>query len=172
MKAFALTSAETPASLIDLPIPDLAEDGVRIRVHAASINGFDVFQANGYLFAYMEHVFPTVIGRDFAGVVESVGAGRSDLAVGDEVFGFIPSTPPLHDGTYAEVIAGSAGLVLARKPAACHSRPPLRSPSSGPPRSAPSMEQTSGPETSCWSSGRPAAWARSPSSSPHRGGRP
>jgi NADPH:quinone reductase len=117
VKAFALTGPDRPAGLVDLPVPDLAEDGVRIRVRAASVNGFDVFQANGYLVAMMEHAFPTVIGRDFAGVVEAVGSARTDVVVGDEVLGFVTSRPPLHDGTYAEVIAGTSGLVLARKPA-------------------------------------------------------
>lgn len=116
VKAFALTGPDQPASLVELPAPELPPDGVGVRVGAASVNGFDVFQANGYLLAMMEHVFPTVIGRDFAGVVEAVGAGRSDVAAGDEVLGFIPSAPPLHDGTYAERIA-PAGVVLARKQA-------------------------------------------------------
>jgi len=107
---------DQPASLVELPDPELPPDGVGVRVRAASVNGFDVFQVDGYLLAMMEHVFPTVIGRDFAGVVETVGAGRSDVAAGDEVLGFIPSAPPLHDGTYAERIA-TAGVVLARKPA-------------------------------------------------------
>lgn len=116
MKAFALTSSDQPADFVDLPVPDLAEDGVRVRVRAASVNGFDVFQANGYLVTMMEHAFPTVIGRDFAGVVDAVGSGRNDVEVGDEVLGFVTSMPPLHDGTYAEVISGASGLVLVRKP--------------------------------------------------------
>lgn len=116
MKAFALTAADQPASLVELPDPDLAPGGVLVRMKTASVNGFDVFQANGYLISMMPHELPTVVGRDFAGVVEAVGAGRSDVAVGDEVLGFIPSTPPLHDGTYAEYI-GAPSVVLARKPA-------------------------------------------------------
>jgi NADPH:quinone reductase-like Zn-dependent oxidoreductase len=116
VKAFALTSIDQPAGLVDLPVPDLAADAVRVRVRAASVNGFDVFQANGYLFSMMEHAFPTVIGRDFAGIVEAVGSRRNDVAVGDQVLGFVTSMPPLHDGTYAEVVSGASGLVLARKP--------------------------------------------------------
>jgi NADPH:quinone reductase and related Zn-dependent oxidoreductases len=57
-----------------------------------------------------------VIGRDFAGIVEAVGSRRNDVAVGDQVLGFVTSMPPLHDGTYAEVVSGASGLVLARKP--------------------------------------------------------
>ena len=116
MKAFALTSPDRPAGMADLPIPELAPDAVHIRVRAASVNGFDVFQASGQLMGMMEHALPTVIGRDFAGVVETVGSERSDVAAGDAVLGFIPSTPPLHDGTYAHVVT-SSNVVLARKPA-------------------------------------------------------
>src|SRR5688572_19720484 len=116
MKAFALTAANEPAHIVDLPDPDVAPDGVRIGVRAASVNGFDVYQASGGLLAMMEHALPTVVGRDFAGVVEAVGSGRSDVAAGDEVLGFIPSTPPLHDGTFGTTIVTS-NVVLARKPA-------------------------------------------------------
>ena len=115
MKAFALTSPDAPASLVDVPEPSVEKGGVRVRVRAASINGFDVFQANGYMIAMMEHILPTIIGRDFAGVVDQVGEGRDDVSIGDEVLGFVPSTPPLHVGTYAEWVAG-ADIVVAAKP--------------------------------------------------------
>jgi NADPH2:quinone reductase len=105
VKAFALTSAEGPATLIDLPDPDVPAGGVRVRVAAASVNGFDVFQASGYLASMMEHAYPTVIGRDFAGVVDAVADGRTDVSVGDEVLGFVQSMPPLHVGTFGEQLA-------------------------------------------------------------------
>jgi NADPH:quinone reductase-like Zn-dependent oxidoreductase len=116
VKAFALTAPGEPARLVELPDPQPPEGGVRVRVRAASVNGFDVYQASGGLVAMMPHEFPTIVGRDFAGVVDAVGAGRADIAVGDEVFGFIPSTPPLHEGTYAEYVVRGPDLVLASKP--------------------------------------------------------
>jgi NADPH2:quinone reductase len=116
LKAFALTSAVQPAALVELADPQPGADQVRIRLHAASVNGFDVYQASGQLTSVMEHTFPAVIGRDFAGVVDAVGASRTDVAVGDEVFGFVPSSPPLHDGTYAEYLVGGPSLVIARRP--------------------------------------------------------
>ena len=117
MKAFALTSLEGPAGLVDLPDPDVPAGYVRIRVKAASVNGFDVYQASGGLTGMMEHELPTIVGRDFAGVVDAVGDGRTDVAVGDEVLGFIQSIVPLHVGTYAELVAEGPRLVIARKPA-------------------------------------------------------
>ena len=117
MTAFALTSAGTPAALNELPDPELSSDGALVRVVAASVNGFDVYQASGGLMAMMPHDLPTVIGRDFAGVVVTVGRDRTDVAVGDDVLGFVTSTPPLHTGTWAQLVAGGANLILARKPA-------------------------------------------------------
>jgi NADPH:quinone reductase-like Zn-dependent oxidoreductase len=117
MKAFALTAADQPAALTELPDPEVAADGALVRVHAASVNGFDVYEASGGLMAMMPHELPTVIGRDFAGVVVAVGAERTDAKAGDEVLGFVTSTPPLHTGTWAELVAGGANLILAQKPA-------------------------------------------------------
>ncbi len=117
MKACALTSADQPAAMVELPDPQVTAGGVLIRVRAASVNGIDVAHANGYLVSMMAHEFPSIVGRDFAGVVEAVGEGRADVAVGDEVLGFIPAWPSLHAGTYAELIAGGADLPFARKPA-------------------------------------------------------
>jgi NADPH:quinone reductase-like Zn-dependent oxidoreductase len=102
---------------MDLPDPELAPDAALIRIHAASVNGFDVYQASGGLMAMMPHELPTVVGRDLSGVVEAVGAARTDVAPGDEVLGFVLSAPPLHLGTWAEAVAGGDKLVLARKPA-------------------------------------------------------
>lgn len=42
----------------------------------------------------IEHEFPIVLGRDYAGVVEQVGAGVTRYAVGDEVFGFVLHANP------------------------------------------------------------------------------
>jgi len=115
VKAFALAAPDQPAALIDLPNPEPADDRIVVRVKAASVNGFDIFQAGGYLASMMPHDFPTVVGRDFAGVVEAVGTGWSDVEIGDEVLGFVPSTPPLKVGAFAELVGGS-GLVIAGKP--------------------------------------------------------
>ena len=52
-----------------------------------------------------EYDFPVTVGRDFAGVVEAVGADVSSYAVGDELFGYVPHVnPTVHDGSWAELI--------------------------------------------------------------------
>ena len=56
---------------------------MRIRVNTASVNGFDLAVASGMLKEMMEHRFPVVLGKDFAGTVEAVGEAVSRVAVGE-----------------------------------------------------------------------------------------
>ena len=117
MKAFALESADRPATTIDLPKPEVGAADALIAVKAASVNGIDVYQVMGALAGMMEHIFPSVVGRDFSGTVEAVGSGFGSLAVGDEVFGFVPTMPPIRMGTFGEYLAIGPSVVIARKPA-------------------------------------------------------
>jgi NADPH:quinone reductase-like Zn-dependent oxidoreductase len=117
VKAFALVSAGRPAAIVDIPKPDIGPSEALIRVKAASVNGIDIYQATGALAGMMEHVYPTVIGRDFAGTIEAVGPGFDGFAAGDEVFGFLPPRPPLQRGTFSEYMAAGPAVILAGKPA-------------------------------------------------------
>jgi NADPH:quinone reductase-like Zn-dependent oxidoreductase len=117
MKAIALEAPDRPAGLVDIPKPEVGETDVLVAVRAASVNGFDVYQASGMLMGMMEHALPTIVGRDFAGVVAAVGPQVNEFAPGDDVFGFIPSIPPLTSGSFAEFVLGGPELVLVRKPA-------------------------------------------------------
>jgi NADPH:quinone reductase len=64
-----------------------------------------------------EHQFPVTLGRDYAGVVEQVGADVTGFSAGDEVFGFIPAmSPTVHDGSWAELIVVPEHMSIARKP--------------------------------------------------------
>jgi NADPH:quinone reductase-like Zn-dependent oxidoreductase len=72
--------------------PELADDGVLVRVKAASVNPFDWHMLTGtpYLArtqAGWRRPKTGLIGTDFAGVVEAVGKDVTQTKVGDEVFG-------------------------------------------------------------------------------------
>jgi len=96
----------------DLADPVAAVDQVIVDVHAASVNAADwKFRAGEYA-RHAQVRFPQVPGRDFSGVVASVGANINDLKVGDAVFGVLEVG---REGTYAEKIAIS-GAVVAKKP--------------------------------------------------------
>ncbi|MBX9944091.1 MAG: NADP-dependent oxidoreductase [Reyranella sp.] len=95
----------------DLPNPAPGPGQVVVDAVAASINGADWKVCAG---EYTHPGFPVILGRDFSGVVSAVGAGVTDLAIGEEVFGVLETG---RDGTYCEKIAVGAAIV-ARKPAA------------------------------------------------------
>ncbi|WP_164861797.1 NADP-dependent oxidoreductase [Microbacterium sp. CPCC 204701] len=114
MKAFAVTAqGEQPAHTdVDMPEPEPGE--ARVRVIAASVNGFDRAVAAGWMAAYVEHRYPVVLGREFAGIVDAVGDGVTGLQVGDRVLGVV-SKPFLREGAFAEFTTAAAdgGLVVA-----------------------------------------------------------
>jgi NADPH2:quinone reductase len=69
----------------EVAVPEVGAGQVRVDVRAASVNFPDVLIcANEY---QIKVPAPLVPGSELAGVVESVGDGVEDLAVGDRVFG-------------------------------------------------------------------------------------
>ena len=115
MRAFAMTDFDAVPALIDLDVPEPAEGEVRVRIRAASVNGFDLAVAAGYTKDYMEHRFPLVLGKDFAGEVDAVGTGVTDYAVGDRVFGIV-TKPYLGDGSFAEYVTVPTAIGIAKLP--------------------------------------------------------
>jgi NADPH:quinone reductase-like Zn-dependent oxidoreductase len=91
--------------------PKAGPGEVVVDIHAASVNGADpkVRRGGG---RYQLDKFPHILGRDFSGVVSEVGAGVTDLKIGDAVFGVLDQGI---EGTYAEKLAIPAALV-AKKP--------------------------------------------------------
>jgi NADPH:quinone reductase-like Zn-dependent oxidoreductase len=66
----------------------------------------------------VEYEFPVILGRDYAGVVEQVGADVTEYASGDEVFGFlVHANPTARDGSWAELITVPADASIGRRPA-------------------------------------------------------
>jgi NADPH:quinone reductase-like Zn-dependent oxidoreductase len=93
------------------PVPTATQ--VLVRVRAASVNPYDWKFREGRLRAFIPAKLPFTPGVDFAGVVETVGAGVTAWRQGDEVYGFVG---PDANGPYAQyVVAEPANL--ARKPA-------------------------------------------------------
>jgi NADPH:quinone reductase-like Zn-dependent oxidoreductase len=63
----------------------------------------------------MEHRFPVVLGKDFAGVIDVVAAGVAGYTVGDRVFGVV-TKPFLGDGSFGEYVTVPAHIGLAKLP--------------------------------------------------------
>ncbi len=115
MRAIAIADFGAPPALTDVPTPKPEPGEVLVRVKASSINGFDAAVAAGLTKGMMEHRFPVVLGKDFAGVVEGHGGGDSRFALGDEVFGVV-TKPYLGDGGLGEYVAVGEEFGIASVP--------------------------------------------------------
>ena len=99
-----LSYEETPR-----PIP--GEGDVLIRVHATSVNPFDVAVRSGYMASYFNYSFPLILGTDVSGVIEEVGPGVTNFSPGDAVF---TRAGVFRDGAYAEYALATAADVTAK----------------------------------------------------------
>jgi NADPH:quinone reductase len=115
MRALAMTGFDAAPTLTDLEVPEPADGEIRVRVRAASVNGFDLAVAAGYTRDYMEHRFPLVLGKDFAGEVDALGGDVTGYAVGDRVFGSV-TKPYVGDGSFAEYVTVPTTVGLAPLP--------------------------------------------------------
>jgi NADPH:quinone reductase-like Zn-dependent oxidoreductase len=115
MRAVAIPEAGAGPSVVDIPKPFPGEGEVLVKVQASSVNGFDGAVAAGMLQGMMEHRYPVVLGKDFAGVVEALGEGASLFAPGDQVFGVVMK-PYLGDGGLGQYLVVGEQYGIARVP--------------------------------------------------------
>lgn len=94
--------------LVDLPECHPGPEQVRVRLRAAGVQPFDCAFRRGDLRGFLPATFPQVLGNDFAGVVDEVGAGVSAVQAGDEVLGFCTLN------AHAELIVVDAADVVHR----------------------------------------------------------
>jgi NADPH:quinone reductase-like Zn-dependent oxidoreductase len=95
----------------DAPLPEVGPDEVLIQVHAASVNRVDWVMREGYFKDFLPLAFPAILGRDVAGVIETVGANVTSFHPGDAVFAWVEV---IRGGTHAEFVAVPADHVIAK----------------------------------------------------------
>ena len=124
------------AELVEIERPELTDDGVLVRVQAASLNRIDWYHLTGTpLVGRAEMGLRKPKSRqfraDFAGTVEAVGKDVTDFGPGDEVFGGgsgrSPSTSAPRRAAVAHKPAESRSRRRRRCPiAGAHRAPGLR----------------------------------------------
>jgi NADPH2:quinone reductase len=85
--------------LDDVPVPAPGRGEVQVAIHAAGVNFIDVYRRSGY---YPSGPLPAGAGKEGSGVVEAVGPGVDEPAVGDRV-AFVDAA-----GAYAERVVLAA----------------------------------------------------------------
>ncbi|MFI5844092.1 NADP-dependent oxidoreductase [Catenuloplanes sp. NPDC051500] len=91
---------------VEQPTPGAGQ--VRIRVAATSFNGVDGNIRAGFMQGPIPVVLPHTPGLDVAGTVDALGDGVDDIAVGDQVIGFLPMTGT---GAAAEYVLAPAEIL-------------------------------------------------------------
>ena len=92
MRAFQITSHDTPPAIANLPVPEPQPGEVRVRIHACGLNFADLLMQKG---TYQDTPsLPFVGGMEVAGVVDALG----------------PDTDGPAPGTRVAVFAGHGGL--------------------------------------------------------------
>jgi NADPH:quinone reductase-like Zn-dependent oxidoreductase len=116
MKAIILQGFGDAGNLIktDIPIPNILDNEVLVKVKAIGINPVDIKTRSGKALAGMLKEFnPIILGWDISGIITETGRSVTSFKPGDEVFGMINF--PGHGKAYAEYVAVPEGH-LASKP--------------------------------------------------------
>jgi NADPH:quinone reductase-like Zn-dependent oxidoreductase len=86
----------------DIPIPEITENDLLIKVYATSVNPVDWKVREGLVRWRNLHQLPLTLGLDVSGVVDKIGNKVQKFKIGDEVY----SRPAIdRNGSYAEYIA-------------------------------------------------------------------
>ncbi|GGV12815.1 oxidoreductase [Kitasatospora herbaricolor] len=88
------------------PVPGPGE--VRVQVYAAGLQPADLAVRGGWTPPGAQVELPVVLGNEFAGVVDRLGAGSSGWEVGDEVLGFRLL------GSHAEYVTVDSSQLVAK----------------------------------------------------------
>ena len=104
MKAFIVDryGSGDHVRVTEVPDPEVREDDVLIRIHAAGVNPLDSKIRDGEFKLILPYRLPLILGNELAGVVVRVGSRAQRFKPGDEVY-----ARPGKDriGTFAEFIA-------------------------------------------------------------------
>lgn len=99
----------------DIDKPTIKDNEVLVRIHGTSVNAADwhVMRGDPYLarlvFGITKPKKNTVLGNDFAGIVEAVGRSVTTFSSGDQVYGQVVT------GAFADYVSVSESI-LSHKP--------------------------------------------------------
>ena len=104
----AIVIKDKQLELRDVPMPEPGPGQARVRIHCSAVNRADLVQRAGFYPAPPDAP-ADIPGLEIAGEVDAIGAGVTDVAVGDRVYGLVGG------GGYAEHVVVHA-RTLAKIP--------------------------------------------------------
>ena len=81
MKAAQISSylKEIKIEIIDIPVPEVHDHDVLVKVKAAGVNPLDMLILRGSVKLIVDYEFPLTMGNELSGVVEAVGKHASKI---------------------------------------------------------------------------------------------
>ena len=106
----------------DLEAPTPGPGQVLVNVAAAALNPSEWKVLSGNTAGRFLHAprFPLVLGYDFSGQIEALGAEVDDFEVGDSVFGFLPYSRKNRQGSLCELVAVPAETIAPKPDRVSH----------------------------------------------------
>ncbi|MBN2222017.1 MAG: NADP-dependent oxidoreductase [Vallitaleaceae bacterium] len=111
MKAAQITkySKNIKATVNDIPIPEINDQEVLVRVKAAAVNPLEMLIMTGSVKLIQDYKFPLTLGNELTGVVEKVGKKVAGFKVGDAIYSRLPLTKIGAFAEYAAIDAAAIG---------------------------------------------------------------
>lgn len=110
MKAAQITkySKRIKVEVNDIPIPEIGENDVLVKVKVAAVNPLDILNITGSVKLIQDYKFPLTIGNELTGVIEKLGKKVENFKVGDKIYSRLPLTKI---GAMAEYVAIESGAI-------------------------------------------------------------
>lgn len=92
MKAAQITkySKNIYAQVNDIPIPEIDDNEVLVKVKAAAVNPLEMLTITGSVKLIQDYEFPLTLGNELTGIIEKVGKNVIEFQVGDDIYTRLP----------------------------------------------------------------------------------
>ena len=102
MKAAVLNKKNQDLEIKEVPMPEIDEDDVLVKVKYAGVNPLDNMIVREEVKLITPYKYPLVMGNEFSGIVEKTGSNVNDFTEGDRVYARMPLNKI---GAFAEYVA-------------------------------------------------------------------
>ena len=111
MKAaqIAKYSKRIEAEVNDIPIPEIDENEVLVKVKAAAVNPLEMLIITGSVKLIQDYRFPLTLGNELTGVIEKTGKKVKNFKIGDAIYARLPLAKIGAFAEYAAVDANAIG---------------------------------------------------------------
>ena len=74
----------------DIPIPEIGENEVLVKVKVAAVNPLEMLIITGSVKLIQDYNFPLTLGNELTGVIEKIGKKVQGFKVGDAIYSRMP----------------------------------------------------------------------------------